>query len=105
MLENRTEEEEFEEEIDNQFYETDFVGAIDGTHIPAMIKGRDVSIYHMEESDNLESNMSSQQQQMTEANTWRATIANSMWEDRPRNSVNEEYEQEQYDESEEHNGY
>ncbi|XP_074345516.1 uncharacterized protein LOC141684428 [Apium graveolens] len=53
----------------------------------------------MEEADNPESNIPSQQQQRTEANTWRANIANSKWEDRPRNAVNEEYEEDQYDES------
>ncbi|XP_074327416.1 uncharacterized protein LOC141665336 [Apium graveolens] len=59
----------------------------------------------MEDADNHESNIPSQQQQRTEANTWRANIANSMWEDRPRNVVNEEYEEDQYDESKEHNEY
>lgn len=42
------------------------------------------------DDDNFESNLSSQQQQRVEANTWRANIANLMWNDRPTDATNEE---------------
>ncbi|XP_074378045.1 uncharacterized protein LOC141719567 [Apium graveolens] len=69
------------------------------------VKVEDDQSSHIEEADNPELSMSSQQQQRTEAHTWRAKIANSMWEDRSRKAVNEENGEEQYDESEEHNIY
>ncbi|KAL8135626.1 hypothetical protein AgCh_010312 [Apium graveolens] len=52
-----------------------------------------------EEADNPELNMSSQQQQRTKANTWRANTANSILKDRPHNVVNEEDGEDQYDDS------
>ncbi|KAL8126422.1 hypothetical protein AgCh_013639 [Apium graveolens] len=69
------------------------------------VKVEDDQSSHIEEADNPELSMSSQQQQRTEAHTWRVKIANSMWEDRSRKAVNEENGEEQYDESEEHNIY
>ncbi|XP_074346560.1 uncharacterized protein At2g29880-like [Apium graveolens] len=52
ILENKVDEEEMEVEIDNEFYKIvtlllmmDCVCAIDGTHIPAMVRGREISSY------------------------------------------------------------
>ncbi|XP_062013206.1 uncharacterized protein LOC133729658 [Rosa rugosa] len=134
-------------------YFKDCIGAIDGTHIPAMVKGREVSSYRNRhgiqsqnvlaacdfdlqfiyvlsgwegsahdskllndallrrnglevpqendspsssyldmEDENLELLSQSQQRQRAEANAWRLTIAEAMWEDRPRNDDNESQE-------------
>lgn len=55
------------------------------------------------EDDIYESNLSSQQQQRAEANTWRTSIANSMWNDRPSTVANEEEDatEDQYNENNE----
>lgn len=49
------------------------------------------------------SNISNQQQQSTETNTWRVSIAYFMWDDRPHSAANEEDWEDQYNESDEHN--
>ncbi|XP_062002723.1 uncharacterized protein LOC133720443 [Rosa rugosa] len=129
-------------------YFKDCIGAIDGTHIPTMVKGREVSSYRNRhgiqsqnvlaacnfdlefiyvlsgweglahdskllndalsrrngievpqeddqsssyldmEDENLELLSQSQQQQRAEANAWRISIADAMWNDRPWNDDN-----------------
>ncbi|KAL1823134.1 hypothetical protein ACET3Z_009912 [Daucus carota] len=123
ILENKIDEEEMEEELDDEFYETvkfllmiidailtvlrDYLSMMHEpirrslTRRPVTRIGTDDQLSDTDDDIN-ELNLLSQQQQREEANNWRAGIANSMWNNRPSTTTNEEEENnEEGDEEEE----
>ncbi|KAM7490661.1 hypothetical protein LguiA_033582 [Lonicera macranthoides] len=89
------------EEIDEEETEEEFYETIKILSMPE----NDSSPSHLDiEEENLELLSQTQQQQRADANAWRLTIAEAMWNDRPHNNENGNQEdnnenEEEYDDN------
>ncbi|KAM7467275.1 hypothetical protein LguiB_014837 [Lonicera macranthoides] len=94
-----------EEETEEEFYETIKILSMCRSDEFLVEPENDSSPSHLDiEEENLELLSQTQQQQRADANAWRLTIAEAMWNDRPHNNENGNQEdnnenEEEYDDN------